>query len=353
MKQYNSRLQKFSNETMFKKWKNTNQFTKITFEKYKQILRNNIILEQDLLYNYKRYSIIWEIFMEIVEETRIIIDNMYNLYKDLYHIPGCSNISKEFYQFCAEINTTITFNDTDSFEDLLLWGYMELDHVIILFNNTIDKYDINLKRLDFNEKIIAINNNKDIKYKSKEECVNSHNEKMNHYMNFFVKQHNFPLAKQSQPKIVTFDDKSLAGGYWENDTFYLNISSYNKTNKFETNALILHETIPGHHLQLSNMIHMNKTNTILYSWFPKFINGNCEGWGLFAEQLGYDIDNFSYLGVMSMHLLRTLRVIADISIHYYKIDPERLIKLFEYYLQSVLLYSNIDFLEDINGCYMR
>ena len=153
---------------------------------------------------------------------------------------------------------------------------------------------------------------------------------MKSYTDFFIKQQNFSL--KLPPKIVTFDDKSLAGGYWDNDTFYLNISSYNETNKYETSSLILHETITGHHLQLSNMIHMNKTNMILYSWFPKFINGNCEGWGLFAEQLGHDMDNFSYMGVMSMHLLRTLRVIADISIHYYKVDPEKLITLFKYYL---------------------
>jgi uncharacterized protein (DUF885 family) len=129
-----------------------------------------------------------------------------------------------------------------------------------------------------------------------------------------------------------FSDKKLAGGYWMNDTFYLNTSTYSERNKFETTALILHETIPGHHLQLSNYMHSNIKNVILHMWFPVFINGFCEGWGLFAEQLGYDVNEMDYIGVVSFHMFRTLRIIADISIHYYGKDPEELIDLFSNYL---------------------
>ena len=62
------------------------------------------------------------------------------------------------------------------------------------------------------------------------------------------------------------------------------------------------------------------------------MNGFSEGWGLFSEQLGYNISSFDYIGVISFHMFRTLRVIADISIHYFGTDPETLIDFFIKYL---------------------
>ena len=119
------------------------------------------------------------------------------------------------------------------------------------------------------------------KYKSKEEYIKEHNMKMNFYKHYFVDIKKLPLLVK--PSIVTFDDINLAGGYWNDDTFYLNCASYDTINKFETSALILHETIPGHHMQLSYHIRSNIMNTTLYGWFNDIINGICEGWGSHSD----------------------------------------------------------------------
>ena len=89
-KTYESNLRNFSNEYLFRKWKDM---------KYTKLNNTNQL-----------YQKIWFAFEKIIEQVKQIINKFYDLYKLLHHIPGCINISKEFYCFCAEINTTLPFN---------------------------------------------------------------------------------------------------------------------------------------------------------------------------------------------------------------------------------------------------
>jgi hypothetical protein len=301
----------FFNEYLFRQW--TNDYTKITFEKYQSLVKDNNIND------YKQYEKIWVVFESVVVKVKEIINKFYDLYKTFNQIPG--HMDKDFYAFCVRINTTLELN----IEDTLKMGIKELKKMTKLLDS-----HINIPEKCLIDKIKIINNKKENKYKSEEEFINDHKQKIDNYYDYFVNKKSFPLLVE--PKLVMFNDKRLAGGYWMNDTFYLNTSSYSERNKFETTALILHETIPGHHLQLSNYMHSNIKNVILHMWFPVFINGFCEGWGLFAEQLGYDVDETDYIGIISFHMFRTLRIIADISIHYYGKDPKDLIELFSKYL---------------------
>ena len=318
-------LKKFFNEFLFNRWLNSLDFKKYSFDKYVEIVGN----EGDYKKYYNMYSKVWCIFELIVHETKSIIQDFHEKYKGLNHIPGCTNISKEFYEYCAETNVGIPFGKKIKLEDVLQWGIKEFEKVKGMMRDNIIKLEPELEGKNFYEMIEYIQASKKYKYNSKEEFVKDHRDNIKKYRDFFVNEKKFPLLHE--PMLVDFDEEKMAGGYWFLDTFYLNTNRWFDTNNFDTPALVLHETIPGHHMQLSYELHNNKINSLIL-WFPVYTNGFTEGWGLFSEKLGHDLDDFKFLGILSFHMMRTLRIIADISIHLYGIEPEELIKFFKNHL---------------------
>ena len=98
--------------------------------------------------------------------------------------------------------------------------------------------------------------------------------------------------------------------------FYFN--SYDLPSRFltGTTTLYLHEGAPGHHFQISLALE----NASLPS-FQRF-DGNTayvEGWGLYAETLGYDMglykDPMQHWGTLDDEMLRAMRLVVDTGIH--------------------------------------
>jgi uncharacterized protein (DUF885 family) len=318
-------LKKFFNKFLFDHWLNSLDFQNYSFEKYVNIVGNNV--NNEIYYNM--YSNVWIVFKSIVNETKNIIKEFCEKYRNLNHIPGCKNISKEFYEYCAETNVGLPFGKEINLKKILKWSIKEFEKIKISMKDTIIKLEPELKDKQLNEMIEYIQSSKKYKYESKEEFVNDHKYNIKKYRDYFVNNKKFPLLHE--PIFIEFNEEKMSGGYWFLDTFYLNTNRWFDTNKFDTTALILHETIPGHHMQLSYELHNNKINSLIL-WFPTYINGFAEGWGLFSEKLCYDLDDFKFLGILSFHMLRTLRIIADIAIHIYGIDPEKLLNFFEKHL---------------------
>ena len=79
-----------------------------------------------------------------------------------------------------------------------------------------------------------------------------------------------------------------------------------------------HEGVPGHHLQLAQLIHMaGYLNR--FQRMAAFIPGYSEGWALYAErlmgELGY-LQNPDYeLGMLRAQAFRAMRVVVDIGVH--------------------------------------
>jgi uncharacterized protein (DUF885 family) len=79
-----------------------------------------------------------------------------------------------------------------------------------------------------------------------------------------------------------------------------------------------HEGVPGHHLQLAQLIYMAGELT-RFQRVGAFVPGYSEGWALYAErlmgELGY-LENPDYeLGMLKGQALRAMRVIVDIGVH--------------------------------------
>ena len=121
-----------------------------------------------------------------------------------------------------------------------------------------------------------------------------------------------------------FREKFEAGGSYEQGTpdgsrpgtFYFNAYDLPSRSMWEMTTLFLHEGAPGHHFQIS----LAQENERLPA-FMRF-GGNtayAEGWGLYAETLGYPMglykDPYQHFGTLNDEMLRAMRLVVDTGIH--------------------------------------
>ncbi len=98
--------------------------------------------------------------------------------------------------------------------------------------------------------------------------------------------------------------------------FYANTYNLPARPKWEMEALTLHEAVPGHHLQLALALELEDVPD-----FRKYLlyNAYTEGWGLYAETLGYDMgfyeDPYSRFGQLAFQMWRAVRLVVDTGIH--------------------------------------
>jgi uncharacterized protein (DUF885 family) len=98
--------------------------------------------------------------------------------------------------------------------------------------------------------------------------------------------------------------------------FYVPIPNVQEFNVLTSEALFLHEAVPGHHFQLS----LQQENTDLPAFLhPESMGVFVEGWALYAESLGKELglyeDPYQYFGMLSMEMHRAIRLVVDTGIH--------------------------------------
>ncbi|XP_076443511.1 uncharacterized protein LOC143282006 [Babylonia areolata] len=121
--------------------------------------------------------------------------------------------------------------------------------------------------------------------------------------------------------------------------FYANIMRPQETVTIGIMALVLHETVPGHHLQA---IYSLTSNLPKYRAFYEDDNyyrmpatfpintAYLEGWALYSEYLGEELglytDDYLLMGRYSEEVFRACRLVVDTGLHYFGWDRERAIQ---------------------------
>jgi uncharacterized protein (DUF885 family) len=113
---------------------------------------------------------------------------------------------------------------------------------------------------------------------------------------------------------------------------YLYVNTYDLPSRptWSVEDLVLHESVPGHHLQISIAQEMQNT--------PEFrkqlgYTAYVEGWALYAESLGPEMgfyaDPYSKFGYLSAQMWRAVRLVVDTGIHSEGWTRDQAIQYFE------------------------
>jgi len=98
--------------------------------------------------------------------------------------------------------------------------------------------------------------------------------------------------------------------------FYANTSNMRNLPTYQMETLALHEGIPGHHFQ--STLALERESTPMFQRLM-YLSAFGEGWALYAESLGNEMELFSdpyqHFGQLSYELWRAGRLVVDTGIH--------------------------------------
>lgn len=100
-------------------------------------------------------------------------------------------------------------------------------------------------------------------------------------------------------------------------TLYINPTSMVGEPRGSVDAVIYHETLPGHHAQFEYIRKLSIPDFRKSSWFNCYI----EGWALYVEDLAAELGLYNTinqrLGKINQELFRAARLVVDTGLHYF------------------------------------
>jgi uncharacterized protein (DUF885 family) len=133
-----------------------------------------------------------------------------------------------------------------------------------------------------------------------------------------------PKASVEIKRVPKYIEAGAPGGYYQNGSldgkrpgaYYINLRDTAEVPSWTLPTLTYHESIPGHHLQISLQQEADLPMIRRLSFFSSYI----EGWALYAEQLGdelgmYADDPFGRLGYLQSIQFRACRLAVDTGLH--------------------------------------
>ena len=133
-----------------------------------------------------------------------------------------------------------------------------------------------------------------------------------------------PRAEVVVRAVEPFREKSAGKAFYQRPSldgtrpgvFYGNLYQMKEMPKYELEALVYHEAIPGHHMQ--NAIAMEDSSQPRFRGLGGY-SAYGEGWGLYSERLGKELgfyaDPWSEFGRLALELHRAVRLVVDTGLH--------------------------------------
>jgi len=218
--------------------------------------------------------------------------------------------NKQWYQYYAKLYTSV---ETDP-DEILKYGEAEVKKANAEIKRIQKDMGYENRDTDFytylkSEKFYLKNTNRIEKvYRKKESIIRS-----NLYKLFEITDvPNFDIVAASNGAIT------MTPGVYQPGRFVYDLSD-GRQNKRIMDFLMIHEAIPGHHYQYY-IRSKNKKNKPLFTE-NVFYAGNTEGWATYTESLGKELGLYQSpeieLSKWEWDLVRSLRLILDVGIHYY------------------------------------
>lgn len=143
-----------------------------------------------------------------------------------------------------------------------------------------------------------------------------------------------PKAPLKVKRVEAFREKSAGKAFYQSPPldgsrpgiYYANLYNMKEMPRYELEALVYHEGLPGHHMQLSITTELESVPRFRkYGDYTAYI----EGWGLYSEflpkEMGLYQDPYSDFGRLAMELWRACRLVTDTGLHAKKWTREQAI----------------------------
>lgn len=125
-----------------------------------------------------------------------------------------------------------------------------------------------------------------------------------------------PVAPEIAPNYTSGRYSPPPLGGQRGGEFWVNTYALETRPLYALTALALHEAVPGHHLQMAIALELTDVAPFRRAFYPHAFG---EGWGLYAEKLGREMDMYrtpyDEFGRLTYEMWRACRLVVDTGMH--------------------------------------